>query len=83
MNSIDFGYSLKNIPLASKHSYKYKLIEKTGQLVKRMRWKAFFYDKDDTNKYNNKNNTYVDETTDSKFKLITNSCICVLRTYKK
>ena len=48
-----------------------------------MRWKAFFYDKDDTNKYNNKNNTYVDETTDNKFKLITNSCICVLRKYKK
>ena len=71
MSSIDFGYSLKNIPLSSKDSYEYKLIEKTEQLLKRMRSKAFFYDRDNTNKYNNKNNTYVDETVDNKFNIKT------------
>ena len=74
MGSIDFGYSLKNIPLPSKDSYKYKLIEKTEQLLKRMRWKAFFYERDNTNKYSNKNNTYVEETIDNKCKLKTRKC---------
>ena len=61
MNSIDFGYSLKNILLSSMDSYKYTLIEKTEQVLKMMKWKEFFYDRDNTNKYNNKNNTYVEE----------------------
>ena len=61
MNSIDFGYSLKNILLSSMDSYKYTLIEKTEQLLKMMKWKEFFYNRDNTNKYNNKNNTYVEE----------------------
>ena len=61
MNSIDFGYSLKNILLSSMDSYKYTLTEKTEQLLKMMKWKEFFYDRDNTNKYNNKNNTYVEE----------------------
>ena len=39
-----------------------------------MRWKAFFYDRDNNNKYNNKNNTYVDETIDNKFKFKTRKC---------
>ena len=64
MDSIDFGYSMKNIPLPSEDSYKYKLIAKTEQLFKRMRWKAFFFKKtvshnsndkatsDNQNKYN-------------------------------
>ena len=39
-----------------------------------MRWKTFFYDRDNSNKYNNKNNTYVDETIDNKFKFKTRKC---------
>ena len=75
MDSIDFVYSLKNIPLSLKDSYKYKLIEKAKQLLKRMKWKAFFCDRDNTSKYNNyNNNTYVDETIDNKFKLKTRKC---------
>ena len=50
MDSIDFGYYMKNIPLASKESYKYKLIDKTEKLMKTMRWKAYFFDKHDGNK---------------------------------
>ena len=49
MDSIDFGYSIKNIPLPSRNNYIYKLIEKTELLLKRMRWKAFFFDSPDTN----------------------------------
>jgi len=39
----DFGYSTKNIPLASKSKYLQTLIEKTESLIHRMRWKAFFF----------------------------------------
>ena len=42
MDSIDFGYSVKNIPLASKVSNKYKLIDKTENFLNRMRWKGHF-----------------------------------------
>ena len=78
MNSRDFGYFLKNISLPSKYSYKYKLIKKTEELLKQMRWKAFFYDRENTNKYNNKINTYLDETIDKKLKKQES----VLRKYK-
>ena len=75
MDSIDFEYSLKNIPIPSKNFHKYNLIENTKQLLKRMKWEAFFYDRDNTNKYSNKNNnTYVDETIDNKFTLKPRKC---------
>lgn len=43
MESTNFGYSTKNIPLPSKQEYCRKLIEKTEHLCRRMRWKAHFY----------------------------------------
>ena len=46
MDSIDFGYSMKNIPIHSKSSYLYKLIDKVEKVLKRMRWKALFFDRD-------------------------------------
>lgn len=46
MDCIDFGYSMKNIPLPTQENYIYKLIDKTEKLLKRMRWKAFFFEKD-------------------------------------
>ena len=39
----DFFYSLKNIPIPSPESYTAKLIEKVESLIKRMRWRAFFF----------------------------------------
>ena len=39
---------MKNIPLPRKESYIHKLIDKTEQLLKRMRWKALFYENDNT-----------------------------------
>ena len=44
----DFGYSTKNILLASKSKYLQTLIEKTESLIHRMRWKAFFFLQNDT-----------------------------------
>ena len=44
MASIDFGYSMKNIPTHSKSADLYKIIDKVEKVLKRMRWKArFFY----------------------------------------
>ena len=43
MEKINFNYSLKNIPLPSKSSYQLKLIDKVESLIKRMRWKAYFF----------------------------------------
>ena len=41
----NFGYSLKNIPIPSRKSYMKCLISKVESLIRKMRWKAFFYDK--------------------------------------
>ena len=69
MDPIEFGYSMKNIPTATKGKYKYKLIEKVESVLKRMRWKAFFYDRDnkgdglnDSDKSDNPNKNEDDDT---------------------
>ena len=41
----NLGYSLKNVPIASKASYMKKLLEKTESMIRRMRWKALFFEK--------------------------------------
>ena len=43
--SKDLGYLLQNISLPSSQSYIYKLIEKTVQDLKLIKWKAFFFEK--------------------------------------
>ena len=43
MEKIYFNYSLKNIPVPSRTSYKLQLIDKIEILIKRMRWKAHFF----------------------------------------
>lgn len=43
MEKFNIGYSTKNIPLPSKNDYLQRLIEKTEQFLRRMRWKAFFF----------------------------------------
>ena len=42
---LDLGCSLKNIPIPSPATYSTRLIEKVESLIKRMRWKAFFFKK--------------------------------------
>ena len=43
MERINFGYSVKNIPLTNERNYKAKLIERIEMVIKRMRWKAIFF----------------------------------------
>ena len=43
MEKLNFNYSLKNIPIPDKKSYLIKLVDKIESVVKRMRWKAYFY----------------------------------------
>ena len=40
---IPLRYSLKNIPIPSNNVYMKALVEKVESLIKRMRWRAFFY----------------------------------------
>ena len=40
---MEIDYSLKNIPLHSEKTYRKWLIEKVESVIRRMRWKAFFF----------------------------------------
>lgn len=44
-------YSMKSIPIASKSSIKAKFLNKLGDFIQRLRWKAFFFDSK-VNNYN-------------------------------
>ena len=41
---LEFDGSLKNIPLANKHTYQVRLFHYTNALIQKMRWRAFFYE---------------------------------------
>ena len=43
MEKLSFDYSLKNIPLPDKRSYKLKLIEKIESVIKRMLWETHLF----------------------------------------
>ena len=55
-DKFNFGYSTNNIPIATERQYKLKLIKKIETVIKRMRWKAFYFEKSDTR--NNSKNIY-------------------------
>ena len=55
MKSLRFNYSTKNIPIPPRNTYIKKLIEKVESVIKRMRWKAYFFDNDIGNSENNNN----------------------------
>ena len=44
MEKTNLQYSTKNIPIATNREYTLKLIEKIEAVIKRMRWKAIFFD---------------------------------------
>lgn len=48
MEKFNISYSTKNIPLPSRKDYLQRLIEKTEQFLRRMRWKAHFFLNPDT-----------------------------------
>ena len=45
MEKVNFSYSMKNIPLPTKDNYRKNLIFKLDSFIKRIIWKAFFFDK--------------------------------------
>ena len=48
MDKFNFGYSTNNILIATERQYKLKLVEKIKAIIKRMRWKAFYFEQRDT-----------------------------------
>ena len=49
METKNLGYSTKNIPLSNKDVYKKELIGKTEHFLCRLRWKVFFFLRNDNN----------------------------------
>ena len=62
MEQVNFNYSLKNIPLPNKDTYQKNLIHKLETFIKRIRWKAFFFE--------NKNEYTSEITTNFGFKSV-------------
>ena len=54
---LNFAHSTKNIPIPTETNYKLQLIEKIELFIKKIRWKAIFYDMKLNNK--NKNNSNI------------------------
>lgn len=52
MEQIRFNYSMKNIPIPPRNSYLKSLIEKVESVIKRMRWKAHFHGKKNSDERN-------------------------------
>ena len=48
MEQINIDYSLKNIPIPSNQSFLKCMIEKIESLIRRIRWKAHFFDSNNT-----------------------------------
>ena len=57
MEKVYFNYSMKNIPIPTKNPYLKNLIFKLESFIKRIRWKAYFFEKpneiDDATTVNN------------------------------
>ena len=57
MEKVNFKHSMKNITIPSKNAYLKNLISKLGSFIKRIRWKAYFFEKpneiDDATTVNN------------------------------
>lgn len=53
MNPTNSGYSLKNIPIASKYDYLKPLTEKVESFIKRINSKAYFFDKPESREETN------------------------------
>jgi len=53
MEKFNLNYSLKNIPTPNNNTYILKLIDKVEAVIKRMRWKLFWYYESNNNDDNN------------------------------
>ena len=50
MNKFVLNYSLKNIPVGNKQAYMTKLYDMTAKFINRLRWKAYWYSTDDSDR---------------------------------
>ena len=57
MEKTTFNYSMKNIPVPPRKTYLMQLIAKVESVIKRMRWKAFFFQENETNVTEDTNST--------------------------
>ena len=62
MDKFNFGYSPNNIPIENGRQYKLKLVEKIKAVIRRMQWKAFYFEQGGTR--NNSKNIYYSLTSD-------------------
>ena len=58
MEKFNLGYSVKNIPVPANNSYLKTFISKTENFLKRLRWKAFFFDNPDERPAASQKETY-------------------------
>ena len=65
---------MKNIPIPPRNSYLKKLIEKTENVIKRMRWKTFFYEQNKDNNKNDRNAKYDDNNKPNNFGFKSRKC---------
>ena len=84
MDTFEFDYSMKNIPVGSTERYKYRLIEEIEKGLKRMRWKAIFKDEDDAKlaklaketKTKNENRKKIDKEPINEYRRIYKTRLC-------
>lgn len=76
LNRVNFNYSTKNIPIPSRNSFKKRLIEKVESVIKRMRWKALFFmkDNDDSRRENTETTQDVAEDDNCNFGFKSRKC---------
>ena len=55
---INLGYFVKNIPIPLKKLYLKFMLDKIESFIKRLRWKAFYFDKKQLNEDEKPLNTY-------------------------
>ena len=55
---INLGYSMKNIPIPPKKLYLKFMLDKVESFIKRLRWKAFYFDKKQLNQDEEPLNTH-------------------------
>ena len=66
METINFGYSTKNIPIPPNDKYLFVLTQMTEEFIKRLRWKGHFFLKENIHT--------ISDQIDNKFKLKTHLC---------
>ena len=57
MEKVNFGHSIKNIPIPSGRTYLLQSIKKIEMVIARMRWKAIRFNNNDSTDNNIEDNT--------------------------